>query len=47
MNASLAAAAAAAACGVASRLAGERHGSAGLIARDVVEALSAALSGSP
>jgi NAD(P)H-hydrate epimerase len=39
-----AAAAAAAACGVASWLAAERHGQAGLIARDIIEALSPALS---
>ena len=44
MEGSLAAAAAAAACGVASGIAAERHGRAGMIARDVVEALSAALS---
>lgn len=44
MEARLAAAAAAAACGVAADLAAERHGQAGLIARDVVEALSLALS---
>ena len=37
-------AAAAAACGVAAELAAERHGSAGMIARDVVESLSPALS---
>ena len=41
---SLAATAAAAACGVASQLAAERHGQAGMIARDVIEALSPALS---
>jgi NAD(P)H-hydrate epimerase len=40
----LAATAAAAACGVASEVAAERHGQAGLIASDVVEALSTALS---
>jgi NAD(P)H-hydrate epimerase len=40
----LAAAAAAAAHGVAARLAAARHGEAGLLARDVVEALSPALS---
>jgi ADP-dependent NAD(P)H-hydrate dehydratase / NAD(P)H-hydrate epimerase len=39
-----AAAAAAAAQGVAANLAADRHGSAGLLARDVVEALSPALS---
>jgi hydroxyethylthiazole kinase-like uncharacterized protein yjeF len=44
MDGSLAAAAAAAACGTASRLAAERHGEAGMIASDVVEALSPALS---
>jgi ADP-dependent NAD(P)H-hydrate dehydratase / NAD(P)H-hydrate epimerase len=44
MDGSLAAAAAAAACGTAARLAAERHGQAGLIASDVVEALSPALS---
>ena len=44
MEAAAAAAAAAAACGVASRIAAERHGQAGMIARDVVEALSPALS---
>ncbi len=44
LEGSLAATAAAAAHGVASRLAAERHGEAGLIARDVVEALSPALS---
>ena len=38
-----AAAAAAAACGVAADLAAERHGRAGLIARDLVESLSLAL----
>ena len=45
MEAGQAAIAAAAACGVASHGAAERHGAAGLIARDVVEALSPALSG--
>jgi hydroxyethylthiazole kinase-like uncharacterized protein yjeF len=44
MEPRLAAAAAAAAHGVAANLAAERHGSAGLLARDVVEALSPALS---
>jgi NAD(P)H-hydrate epimerase len=44
MEPRLAAAAAAAACGVAADLAAERHGQAGLIARDVIEALSPALS---
>ena len=44
MDPRLAAAAAAAAQGVAARLAAERHGKAGLLARDVVEALSPALS---
>jgi hydroxyethylthiazole kinase-like uncharacterized protein yjeF len=44
LEASLAAAAAAAAQGVAANLAADRHGSAGLLARDVVEALSPALS---
>jgi ADP-dependent NAD(P)H-hydrate dehydratase / NAD(P)H-hydrate epimerase len=44
MDARLAAAAAAAAGGVAAGLAAERHGSAGMIARDVIEALSPALS---
>jgi len=44
MDPRLAAAAAAAAQGVAARLAAERHGRAGLLARDVVEALSPALS---
>jgi hydroxyethylthiazole kinase-like uncharacterized protein yjeF len=44
MEPRLAAAAAAAAQGVAARLAAERHGGAGLLARDVVEALSPALS---
>jgi ADP-dependent NAD(P)H-hydrate dehydratase / NAD(P)H-hydrate epimerase len=39
-----AAAAAAAAQGVAANLAADRHGSAGLLARDVIEALSPALS---
>jgi ADP-dependent NAD(P)H-hydrate dehydratase / NAD(P)H-hydrate epimerase len=45
MEAGRAAIAAAAACGVASQVAAERHGRAGMIARDVVEALSPALSG--
>ena len=44
MEGTVAAAAAAAACGTASRLASERHGQAGMIARDVIEALSPALS---
>jgi ADP-dependent NAD(P)H-hydrate dehydratase / NAD(P)H-hydrate epimerase len=44
MEAGRAAVAAAAACGTASRVAAERHGEAGMIARDVVEALSPALS---
>jgi len=44
MDASAAAAGAAAACGVASGIAAERHGQAGMIARDVVESLSPALS---
>jgi ADP-dependent NAD(P)H-hydrate dehydratase / NAD(P)H-hydrate epimerase len=44
MEPRLAAAAAAAAQGVAAALAAERHGLAGLLARDVVEALSPALS---
>jgi NAD(P)H-hydrate epimerase len=44
MEASAAAAAAAAACGASSRIAAERHGQAGMIARDVVESLSPALS---
>jgi hydroxyethylthiazole kinase-like uncharacterized protein yjeF len=44
MDARLAAAAAAAAGGRAATLAGERHGEAGMIARDVVESLSLALS---
>ena len=44
LEGSLAATAAAAACGVASQLAAERHGQAGMIARDVIEALSPALS---
>ena len=44
MDADVAAAAASAACGVASGLAAERHGVAGMIASDVVEALSPALS---
>ncbi len=45
MEAGRAAIAAAAACGTASHVAAERHGEAGMIARDVVEALSPALSG--
>jgi ADP-dependent NAD(P)H-hydrate dehydratase / NAD(P)H-hydrate epimerase len=44
MDPPLAAAAAAAACGVAADLAAERHGKAGMIARDVIESLSPALS---
>jgi ADP-dependent NAD(P)H-hydrate dehydratase / NAD(P)H-hydrate epimerase len=44
MEPRLAAAAASAAQGVAADLAAERHGEAGLLARDVVEALSPALS---
>jgi NAD(P)H-hydrate epimerase len=44
LEGSLAATAAAAACGAASWIAAERHGQAGMIARDVVEALSPALS---
>ena len=44
MDPPLAAAAAAAACGVAADLAADRHGKAGMIARDVVESLSPALS---
>ena len=44
MEGRLGAAAAAAAQGVAADLAAERHGAAGLLARDVVEALSLALS---
>ena len=44
MDGALAAAAAAAACGTASQLAAERHGEAGQIASDVVEALSPVLS---
>jgi NAD(P)H-hydrate epimerase len=44
MDGALAAAAAAAACGTASQLAAERHGQAGMIASDVVEALSPSLS---
>jgi NAD(P)H-hydrate repair Nnr-like enzyme with NAD(P)H-hydrate dehydratase domain len=39
----LAAAASAAACGVAADLAAERHGAAGMIARDLIESLSLAL----
>ena len=45
MDAPLAASAAAAAGGVAAGLASERHGEQGMIARDVVEALSPAVSG--
>jgi ADP-dependent NAD(P)H-hydrate dehydratase / NAD(P)H-hydrate epimerase len=45
VEAPLAAAAASAACGVASDIAAQAHGQAGMIARDVVEALSPALSG--
>jgi NAD(P)H-hydrate epimerase len=44
MEAQLAAAAAAAAGGAAADLAAERHGAAGLIASDVIESLSLALS---
>lgn len=44
MDGRLAAAGAAAACGLAARVAAERHGTAGMIASDVVEALSPALS---
>ena len=44
LEGSVAATAAAAACGVASQLAAERHGTAGMIARDVIESLSPALS---
>jgi ADP-dependent NAD(P)H-hydrate dehydratase / NAD(P)H-hydrate epimerase len=44
MEPQLAAAAAAAACGVAANEAAGRHGTAGLIARDVIEALSPVLS---
>jgi NAD(P)H-hydrate epimerase len=44
MDARLGAAAAATTQGVAADLAGERHGAAGLLARDVVEGLSPALS---
>jgi ADP-dependent NAD(P)H-hydrate dehydratase / NAD(P)H-hydrate epimerase len=44
MDAEIAAAAAAATTGVASDLAAERHGFAGLMASDVIEALSVALS---
>jgi NAD(P)H-hydrate epimerase len=47
MEPRLAAAAAAAAHGEAARLAAERHGEAGLVASDVVESLSAALSRYP
>ena len=44
MEPQLAAAAAAAAAGVAAREAGRRHGTAGMIARDVIEALSPVVS---
>jgi NAD(P)H-hydrate repair Nnr-like enzyme with NAD(P)H-hydrate dehydratase domain len=44
MDAREAAAAAAAAQGAAADIAAEAHGSAGMLARDVVEALSPALS---
>jgi NAD(P)H-hydrate epimerase len=44
MEPAVAAAAASAACGVASGLAAERHGTAGMIASDVVDSLSPALS---
>ncbi len=44
MEPQLAAAAAAAAAGLAAREAGDRHGEAGLIARDVIEGLSPVLS---
>jgi NAD(P)H-hydrate epimerase len=44
MDGDVAAVAAAAACGVASQVAAERHGQAGMIARDVIESLSPALS---
>ena len=44
MDGAAAAATAAAACGTAAKLAAERHGQAGLIASDVVEALSPTLS---
>ena len=44
MEAGAAAAAAAAACGVAAGIAADRHGQSGMIARDVVESLSPALS---
>ena len=44
MDAGGAAASAAAACGVASRIAAERHGQAGMIARDVVESLARTLA---
>jgi NAD(P)H-hydrate repair Nnr-like enzyme with NAD(P)H-hydrate dehydratase domain len=44
MEGDVAAVAAAAACGKASHLAAERHGQAGMIAGDVVESLSPALS---
>jgi NAD(P)H-hydrate repair Nnr-like enzyme with NAD(P)H-hydrate dehydratase domain len=44
MDGDVAAVAAAAACGVASQAAAEGHGQAGMIARDVIESLSPALS---
>jgi NAD(P)H-hydrate repair Nnr-like enzyme with NAD(P)H-hydrate dehydratase domain len=44
MDGKVAAAAAAAAGGEAARLAGETHGIAGMIASDVIEALSPTLS---
>jgi ADP-dependent NAD(P)H-hydrate dehydratase / NAD(P)H-hydrate epimerase len=44
MEGDVAAVAAAAACGVASQVAAERRGQAGMIARDVIESLSPALS---
>jgi NAD(P)H-hydrate epimerase len=44
MDAQLGAAAAAAAGGRAASLAAERHGTAGMIARDVIDSLSPALS---
>jgi len=47
MEPRLAAAAGAAACGAAAVIAAVRHGQAGMIARDVIEALSPALSGTP
>jgi NAD(P)H-hydrate epimerase len=47
MEPRLAAAAGAAACGAAAVIAADRHGQAGMIARDVIEALSPALSGTP